>query len=117
MGNRCCRDIGNTFRRHGRSSGGPSVARPGGASPMPWKVSPVSEVRLALCHSVRTLSVSVSEAAPRFGVSRRTAHKWLAVYDAAPAAGQAPLAALRDRPRRPLSSPRRTPPGLEREVL
>jgi transposase-like protein len=84
---------------------------------MPWKVSPVSEVRLALCHCVRTLRVSVSEAARRFGVSRRTAHKWLAVYDAAPAAGAAPLAALRDRPRRPRCSPRRTPGETERAVL
>lgn len=84
---------------------------------MPWKVSPVSEVRLALCHSVRTLRVGVSEAARRFGVSRRTAHKWLLVYDAAVTAGEAPLAALRDRPRRPLSSPLKTPEAVEREAL
>ena len=63
---------------------------------MPWKGSPVSEVRLALCHSVRTLRASVSDAARRFGVSRRTAHKWLRVYDAAAAAGAAPLAVLCD---------------------
>ena len=43
----------------------------------------MSEVRLALCHSVRTLDLSVSRAARRFGVSRHTAHKGLAIYDAA----------------------------------
>jgi len=82
---------------------------------MPWKAPAVSELRFALCHSVRTLNQPVAAAARRFGVSRKTAHKWLAVYDAA----THPCAAseLADRPRRPLDSPRRTAPGGERAVL
>jgi len=85
---------------------------------MPWKVRAVSETRLALCHAVRTLRVPVAKAAREFGVSRKTAHKWLAVYDAtAGPAGAAPLAALADRPRRPRSCPHKTPEPLEREVL
>jgi transposase InsO family protein len=55
--------------------------------------------------------LSVSEAARRYGVSRQTAHKWMARFDADPAA---PLA---DRPRRPRSSPARTPHAVERAVL
>jgi transposase InsO family protein len=78
---------------------------------VPWKVSPVSEQRTALVHAVRTAGLSVAEAARRFGVSRKTAHKWLGRFDAEP---QTPLA---DRSRRPGQSPRRTPEDLERVVL
>jgi transposase InsO family protein len=79
---------------------------------MPWKVTPaMHELRLALVHLVRQLGTPVAEAARRFGVSRRTAHKWLARHDADPAA---PLA---DRPRRPRRSPARTPDAVERACL
>jgi transposase InsO family protein len=82
---------------------------------MPWKAPAVSELRFALCHSVRTLHQPVAAAARRFGVSRKTAHKWLAVYDAEEHPCGA--GALADRPRRPLHSPRRTAPDGERAVL
>ena len=49
---------------------------------MPWKVAAVSEVRFALCHAVRTLHRPVAAVAREFGVSRKTAHKWLDVFDA-----------------------------------
>lgn len=78
---------------------------------MPWKVDPVPEQRSALVHAVRTAGLSVAEAARRYGVSRRTAHKWLARHDADP---DAPLA---DRSRRPGRSPTRTPEDRERVVL
>ncbi|HSQ58069.1 MAG TPA: leucine zipper domain-containing protein, partial [Gemmata sp.] len=78
---------------------------------MPWKVDPVPEQRTALVHAVRTAGLSVVEAARRSGVSRRTAHQWLARYDADP---EAPLA---DHSRRPRSSPARTPDDAERAVL
>jgi len=78
---------------------------------MPWEVLPVPEQRIALVHAVRTAGLSVAEAARRYGVSRQTAHTWLARHDADPAA---PLA---DRPRRPRRSPGRTPDGIERVVL
>lgn len=78
---------------------------------MPWKVQPVSEQRTALVHAVRTAGLSVAEAARRFGVSRKTAHKWLARFDADPAG---PLV---DHPRRPGRSPGRTAEDIEAAVL
>ena len=69
------------------------------------------ELRLALVHNVRTLGRPVAAAAREFGVSRKTAHKWLAVHDADP------LACLGDRSRRPASSPARTGDAVERAVL
>src|SRR5438270_6237270 len=101
---------------------------------MPWKVDTVSDVRFALCHSVRSLHRPVAAAAREFGVSRKTAHKWLNVFDAAgpaaaapgdpgdpPAPGPSPgtciAAALVDRPRRPRHSPGKTADAVERAVL
>lgn len=78
---------------------------------MPWKVSPVHEVRFALVHAVRHLNLTVAAAARQFGVSRRVAYKWLGRHDADPGA------TLCDRSRRPLASPGRTPGDVERHVL
>ena len=78
---------------------------------MPWKVDPVPEQRIALVHAVRIAGLSVAEAARRYGVSRKTAFKWLARHDAEP---DRPLA---DRSRRPARSPARTAEDLERAVL
>lgn len=78
---------------------------------MPWKVDPVPEQRLALIHAVRTAGLSVAEAARRYGVSRKTAHKWLARHDADPDAPPV------DRSRRPATNPARTAEELERLVL
>src|SRR5262245_7380704 len=78
---------------------------------MPWGVRPVSELRMALVHAVRHAGLAAAEAARRFSVSRKTAFKWLARHDADP---DAPLL---DRPRRPRSSPSRTPEDIERLVL
>ncbi len=78
---------------------------------MPWKVDPVPEQRTALVHTVRAAGLSVAEAARRYGVSRQTAHKWLARFDKDPSR---PLA---DRSRRPVSCPRRTADDTESAVL
>ena len=75
------------------------------------KVDPVPEHHTALVHAVRTAGLSVAEAARRYGVSRKTAFKWLARFDADPTA---PLA---DRSRRPVASPARTPAAGEAAVL
>lgn len=79
---------------------------------MSWKVSNVSDVRFALCHQVRSLGRPVAEAARDFGVSRKTAYKWLARFD--PLTG---AAAMADRPRRPLVSPGRVPDDVAAAVL
>lgn len=71
----------------------------------------MSDQRLALVHLVRTMRVGVSDAADRFGVSRKTAYKWLARHDADPDAR------LDDRPRTPRCSPDRTEPALEGLIL
>ena len=78
---------------------------------MPWKVSPVHEVRFALVHAVRHLNLAVAAAARQFGVSRRVAYKWLGRHDADP------NAMLCDRSRRPRASPARTPDDIEQRVL
>jgi transposase InsO family protein len=83
---------------------------------MPWKAPTVSELRFAFVHAVRSTGVPVARAARDFGVSRKTAFKWLKVYDAL-ADPAAPAAALRDRPRRPRRSPARTPAAVEAAVV
>ena len=76
---------------------------------MPWGTSTVSELRTALVHAVRTAKRPVAQAAREFGISRKTAYKWLALFDT-----QKPLAG---RSRRPTRSPARTSDALEAAVL
>lgn len=68
---------------------------------MPWKVTPVSEIRLAFVHQVVTLRTPVSRACRAFGISRKTGYKWLGRYRSHPEQS------LRDRSRRPRRSPGR----------
>src|SRR5438876_1170882 len=76
---------------------------------MPWSTPTVSAPRTALAHAVRTAGRPVAAAAREFGISRKTAYKWLARFDA-----QQPLD---DRSRRPRHLPGRTPDRLEAAVL
>jgi transposase InsO family protein len=76
---------------------------------MPWRAATVSETRTAFVHAVRTAHEPVAAACRRFAVSRKTAYKWLARFDA----GEP----LEDRSRAPNRSPRRTDDELERAVL
>jgi transposase InsO family protein len=78
---------------------------------MPWETSSVSELRLALVHAVRLAGLPAAETARRFGVSRKTAFKWLARYDSEP------HVPLDNRSHRPRCSPHRTPEPLEQLVL
>lgn len=78
---------------------------------MPWRSTTVSELRTALIHALRTAQRPVADVCRHFGISRKTAYKWLQRYDAQP---QQPLA---DRSRRPRVSPGRTPAQLEEAVL
>jgi transposase InsO family protein len=91
---------------------------------MPWKALPMSQLRLAFAHAVRTTNVPVAQAARRFGVSRKTAYKWLDRFDAAQlhvvqvdAAPADATASLEDRSRRLARSPRRTDATLEQLIL
>jgi len=76
---------------------------------MPWSTPIVSELRTAFVHAVRTAKQSVVQAARNFGISRKTAYKWLARFD-----DQAPLD---DRSRKPHHSPRQTAAALEQAAL
>jgi transposase InsO family protein len=76
---------------------------------MPWSTNTVSELRTAFVHAVRTAGQSVTQAANDFGISRKTAYKWLARFDA-----QQPLD---NQSRRPHHSPTRTSDPLETAVL
>lgn len=76
---------------------------------MPWRVHPMSELRTALVHAVRTAGQPVAAVARQFGISRKTAYKWLARFDA-----EQPLT---DHSRKPHHSPGRTSDALEAAVL
>ena len=78
---------------------------------MPWKVKPVSDIRLAFVHQIVSLHHSLTQACRDFNISRKTGYKWLRrVRDQ-------PQLTLNDQSRRPHSSPRRTPDRLEQQVL
>jgi transposase InsO family protein len=76
---------------------------------MPWSAPTVSELRTAFAHAVRTAGQSVSQAARDFGISRKTAYKWLARFDQ--------KRPLHNQSRKPHRSPNQTPQMLEDAVL
>ena len=78
---------------------------------MPWEILPVSELRTAFVHEVRTLHTPVSVACEKFNISRKTGYKWLARY------AELPGVPLGDRSRRPVSSPKKTASDVEQAVL
>jgi putative transposase len=76
---------------------------------MPWKAKNEQERRYELARAVVARSDSVAEVSRRWGVSRKTAYKWLLRYR------REGLKGLEDRTRRPARVPRRTAPyWLER---
>jgi transposase InsO family protein len=76
---------------------------------MPWGTTTVSELRTAFVHAVRTAGQPVAAAARDFGISRKTAYKWLARFDA--------QQSLHDHSRKPHTSPTQTHSDLEHAVL
>jgi len=76
---------------------------------MPWSTNTVSELRMTFVHAVRTAGRSVTQAADDFGISRKTAYKWLARYDA--------QQSMHDQSRRPHHSPNQTADSLEAAIL
>lgn len=67
--------------------------------------------RLTLVHRILLEQRPVAQAAAEMGVSRQSAYKWLRRFKAEGKAG------LIDRPSRPHSCPRRTPPEVEQRVV
>jgi transposase InsO family protein len=78
---------------------------------MPWKVVPMSEIRLAFVHQVVSVGTSVAEACRVFGISRKTGHKWLRRYQ------EEPTRPLANRSRRPHGSPWQTDEAAELCIL
>jgi transposase InsO family protein len=78
---------------------------------MPWKVTDAMSLRAELVSLMQGEGANVSELCRRFGVSRKTAYKWLARVKDREGAN------LADRSRRPKQSPLRTRENLEREVV
>jgi transposase InsO family protein len=76
---------------------------------MPWKEVSLMSARTEFLEHARQPGANITHLAQRFGIARKTASKWLA----RDRAGQS----LRDGPRKPHSSPKKTPPELEERVL
>src|SRR5688572_30609433 len=78
---------------------------------MPWNECTVLSQRQEFLVFARQGGLSVSVLARRFGISRKTAYKWLT------RGGDGAAADVRDRSRRPRHSPAQTPAALEQQVL
>ena len=80
---------------------------------MPWKKATTMSLRLEFVHLAWQPGSNVSALCRRFGISRKTGHKWLRRFREAGEREDS----LRDRSRRPRSSPRRTSGAVEEQVL
>lgn len=78
---------------------------------MPWNEVSLMSLRLEFVTLAAADGANVRELCRRYGVSPKTAYKWIARHRAGGPA------ALGDRPRRPSASPGRTPGAVEAEVL
>jgi len=78
---------------------------------MPWKVKTMVESRRELVELALREGTNMSELSRRFGVSRKTAYKWLERYREEGVSG------LEDQSRRPKSSPHRTSAATEEQVV
>ncbi len=78
---------------------------------MPWRETSPMEERLALIREYESELFTMTELATQYGISRKTAYKWLGRYDSERAEG------LRDRSRRPHASPHATDATLVQALL
>jgi transposase InsO family protein len=78
---------------------------------MPWKVDAVSDIRLSFVQLVASKMISIAAASRQFGISRKTAYKWLKRHRLNP------QASLEDRSRRPHRSPHKTSVPIEYAAL
>src|SRR5215470_13832119 len=79
---------------------------------MPWNEVSVVEQRLSFLIEAGKRADTISDLCGRYGVSRKTGYKWLKRYKQC-----GTVEALKDQPRRPQRSPRRTSPRREQRVL
>jgi putative transposase len=78
---------------------------------MPWKGVTVSEERRRFLEDYRLRYYTVSELAERFGVSRRTAHKWIDRFEQGGESGFHELS------RRPHGCPGQTDTSIVEELV
>lgn len=78
---------------------------------MPWQETTVMSSRREFVILATVPGANVAQLSQRFGISRKTAYKWLERYREAGEDG------LADQSRRPHGSPRRTSPEVEQAVL
>ena len=78
---------------------------------MSWRETSPMEQRLEFVREFESELFTMTELAAQYGISRKTAYKWLERYDADGALG------LCDRSRRPHQSPHATDPALVEALL
>jgi transposase InsO family protein len=78
---------------------------------MPWQECSTMTLRQEFMALAQRPGVNFGQLCRRFGISRKTGYKWRQRYREKGVTG------LADRSRRPEHSPRRSPPGIEEEVL
>jgi transposase InsO family protein len=79
---------------------------------MPWKGAwTVSDLRLVFVQQVQTLGLPLAVVCRQYGISRKTAYKWVHRFRAGGSA------ALQNRSRRPHRSPTRTSADLEERIV
>ena len=78
---------------------------------MPWRETSPMEQRLDFVREFESELFTMTELAAQYGISRKTAYKWIERYDADGALG------LQDRSRRPHESPHAIAPELVEAVL
>jgi transposase InsO family protein len=78
---------------------------------MPWKSVSIMDSRLEFVRLAQQGGVSMTELCRRFGISRESGYQYLRRYRAEGVEG------LKDRSRRPHSSPERTAPAMETRIV
>src|SRR5262245_20068926 len=78
---------------------------------MPWKATCTMALREEFVMLAQSENANISALCRRFGISRKCGYKWLARFR------EAGPDALRDRSRRPHSSPRRSSVAVEAAVV
>ena len=78
---------------------------------MPWQETLLMDQRVQFIADYQRAVFDIAELARRYGISRKTAYKWIERYEIGGPAG------LVDRSRRPAHCPHRTPPAIIAALL
>lgn len=78
---------------------------------MPWKGVTVNEQRQRFLEDYKLNVYTTTDLADRFGISRRTAHKWIDRFE------QSGLSGYHELSRRPHSSPSQTNPAIVQQIV